>query len=106
MERGTDRPAPDRVERPNQRPRGGDRPMTVDVSKLRTVCEVSKRTPLSEPALLARIDRHEIKVIKIGEHVFLREEDVVAALDPDLYNTTPHSTQSAASNHSARPTTE
>ena len=63
--------------------------MTIDVFKLMTACEVSKRTPLAEPALRARIDRNEIKVVKIGGHVFLREEDVVAALGPDLYKPRP-----------------
>jgi len=66
--------------------------VTIDIRTLRTIAEAAKALPYSEPALRARIDRHEIKVIKIGEHVFLREEDVVAALDPDLYNPAPHST--------------
>ena len=58
--------------------------MTIELSQLLTVAQVAKRTPFSEPVIRSKIDRGEIKCVRIGGHVFVTEPDIRAALG-DLY---------------------
>jgi len=56
--------------------------MSVDPSALLTVAQAAKRTPLSEPALRARIDRGELKCLRLGGHVFLEEKELQEKFGP------------------------
>ena len=56
--------------------------MSVDPSKLLTVAQAAKRLPLSEPALRSRIDRGEIKCLRLGGHVFLEEGELQEKFGP------------------------
>ena len=67
-----------------QHPRKGVKCMTIDTSKLVSIAQAAKRSPLSESAIRARIDRGEIPTIRIDRRVYLQEEALIAALG-DLY---------------------
>ncbi len=54
--------------------------MMVNLDKLLTIAQAAKRTPLSEPALRGRIEKGEIKAVKIGGHVFVTGEELRAKL--------------------------
>jgi len=56
--------------------------MSVDPSELLTVAQAAKRLPLSEPALRARIDRGEIKCLRLGGHVFIDERELQEKFGP------------------------
>jgi hypothetical protein len=54
--------------------------MTTDVSKLLTVAEVPKRSPLSEPAIRSRITDGRLTAIRIGGSIYLDESELRAKL--------------------------
>ena len=56
--------------------------MSVDPSELLTIAQAAKRIPLSEPALRSRIDRGEIKCLRLGGHVFLEEKELEQRFGP------------------------
>ena len=62
--------------------------MTIDIRTLKTIAEAAKALPYSEPALRARIQREEIKAVKIGGHVYLEEAELRRAFG-DLYRPIP-----------------
>ena len=62
--------------------------MTINPSTLRTIAQAAKALPFSEPAIRAKIDRHELQAVRIAGSVFLEEAELRRAFG-ELYQPRP-----------------
>jgi excisionase family DNA binding protein len=55
--------------------------MTVDLNKLMTISEAAKRVPYSESQLRAWINNGRITATRLGNHIFIHEDDFATFLN-------------------------
>jgi len=62
--------------------------MTIDLSRLPTVAEASKRAPCSERAIRHMINLGQLEPVQIGAHIFLTETEPREKLGKQYHSAT------------------